>query len=328
MQPDLGARPGEAAADRPDADAPLYALPTYTAMLSLRELLVARGEASSAWCVSSRRRVDLARPGVRLLRADLPLWRELAEHAPRAGIARGSSTSAPAPAGWRSISPGRASRDGAGPRPRPARRSARTRPRAATSRPSAPMRARSSCRRQDFDLCLVPMQTVQLLGGSIGSGRFLRRARAHLRPGGLLAVRDRHRVRAVRLHRRRRRALAGDRARERRHLPRAARSACASVERARVLIERERRIAHGEAARSTSDGEPRARRHRARPRQRGRARARGRSGPACITELRPRARAHRDARGQHGGDASCLIPRPPRLATAVALCACARCIRI
>jgi len=37
-----------AAADRPDAQAPLYALPTYTAMLSLRELLVARGEASSS----------------------------------------------------------------------------------------------------------------------------------------------------------------------------------------------------------------------------------------------------------------------------------------
>ena len=35
--------------DRADASAPLYALPTYTAMLALRELLVARGEASSAW---------------------------------------------------------------------------------------------------------------------------------------------------------------------------------------------------------------------------------------------------------------------------------------
>jgi UDP-N-acetylmuramyl tripeptide synthase len=32
-----------------DAGAPLYALPTYTAMLALRELLVARGEASSSW---------------------------------------------------------------------------------------------------------------------------------------------------------------------------------------------------------------------------------------------------------------------------------------
>jgi hypothetical protein len=33
----------------PDADAPLYALPTYTAMLALRELLVARAEVNSAW---------------------------------------------------------------------------------------------------------------------------------------------------------------------------------------------------------------------------------------------------------------------------------------
>ncbi len=46
----------EAARDRPDGGeqpdgerSPLYALPTYTAMLSLRELLVARGEARSAW---------------------------------------------------------------------------------------------------------------------------------------------------------------------------------------------------------------------------------------------------------------------------------------
>jgi lipid II isoglutaminyl synthase (glutamine-hydrolysing) len=44
-----------AAADRPTdddsevTDAPLFALPTYTAMLALRELLVTRGEASSAW---------------------------------------------------------------------------------------------------------------------------------------------------------------------------------------------------------------------------------------------------------------------------------------
>jgi UDP-N-acetylmuramyl tripeptide synthase len=38
-----------AASDRPDPQRPLYALPTYTAMLALRELLVKRGEASSAW---------------------------------------------------------------------------------------------------------------------------------------------------------------------------------------------------------------------------------------------------------------------------------------
>ncbi len=37
------------------------------------------------------------------------------------------------------------------------------------------------------DLALVPMQTVQLLGGPAGRSAFLRAARAHLRPGGLLA---------------------------------------------------------------------------------------------------------------------------------------------
>jgi UDP-N-acetylmuramyl tripeptide synthase len=49
VQPELSPALREAAADTPSGDAPLYALPTYTAMLSLRELLVARGEAHSAW---------------------------------------------------------------------------------------------------------------------------------------------------------------------------------------------------------------------------------------------------------------------------------------
>jgi SAM-dependent methyltransferase len=38
-----------------------------------------------------------------------------------------------------------------------------------------------------FALCLVPMQTLQLLGGRAGRTAFLSRARAALRPGGLLA---------------------------------------------------------------------------------------------------------------------------------------------
>jgi len=49
VEPDLRAALARAAADRPASPSPLYALPTYTAMLSLRELLVARGEASSSW---------------------------------------------------------------------------------------------------------------------------------------------------------------------------------------------------------------------------------------------------------------------------------------
>jgi SAM-dependent methyltransferase len=39
-----------------------------------------------------------------------------------------------------------------------------------------------------FSLVVVPMQTLQLLGGSRGRAAFLRRARDHLRPGGLLAA--------------------------------------------------------------------------------------------------------------------------------------------
>ncbi|HEV3318236.1 MAG TPA: MurT ligase domain-containing protein [Solirubrobacteraceae bacterium] len=48
---DLGRALTAAVADRPGSDGgePLYALPTYTAMLALRELLVRRGEAGSPW---------------------------------------------------------------------------------------------------------------------------------------------------------------------------------------------------------------------------------------------------------------------------------------
>jgi SAM-dependent methyltransferase len=41
--------------------------------------------------------------------------------------------------------------------------------------------------RRDYALCIVPMQTIQLLGGRDGRLAFLRRAHAHLRPGGILA---------------------------------------------------------------------------------------------------------------------------------------------
>lgn len=39
-----------------------------------------------------------------------------------------------------------------------------------------------------FALVIVPMQTIQLLGGPCGRARFLARARAHLHDGGLVAV--------------------------------------------------------------------------------------------------------------------------------------------
>jgi hypothetical protein len=41
---------------------------------------------------------------------------------------------------------------------------------------------------RQFSLILVPMQTLQLLGGPSGRCAFLRSARAHLRPGGPLAA--------------------------------------------------------------------------------------------------------------------------------------------
>ena len=46
--PDLAAALSAAQADSPPDGAPLYALPTYTAMLSLRELLSAGGHTRSA----------------------------------------------------------------------------------------------------------------------------------------------------------------------------------------------------------------------------------------------------------------------------------------
>jgi UDP-N-acetylmuramyl tripeptide synthase len=49
VEPDLSLALRTAAADSANGTTPLYALPTYTAMLSLRELLVARGEAANAW---------------------------------------------------------------------------------------------------------------------------------------------------------------------------------------------------------------------------------------------------------------------------------------
>jgi SAM-dependent methyltransferase len=42
--------------------------------------------------------------------------------------------------------------------------------------------------RRRFPLVLVPMQTLQLMGGRGGRGAFLRCARAHMAEGGLLAV--------------------------------------------------------------------------------------------------------------------------------------------
>ncbi len=41
--------------------------------------------------------------------------------------------------------------------------------------------------RHDYALCVMPMQTIQLLGGADGRAAFLRGAREHVRTGGLVA---------------------------------------------------------------------------------------------------------------------------------------------
>ena len=48
--------------------------------------------------------------------------------------------------------------------------------------------ARSFDLEGEVGLCLVPMQTIQLLGGTEGRLAFLDRARRHLRDGGLIAI--------------------------------------------------------------------------------------------------------------------------------------------
>jgi hypothetical protein len=48
--------------------------------------------------------------------------------------------------------------------------------------------ARAFLLEECFALCLVPMQTIQLLGGASGRAGLLERVRMHLLPGGLLAA--------------------------------------------------------------------------------------------------------------------------------------------
>jgi 2-polyprenyl-3-methyl-5-hydroxy-6-metoxy-1,4-benzoquinol methylase len=44
-----------------------------------------------------------------------------------------------------------------------------------------------SLARRDYALCVMPMQTIQLLGSAAGRTAFLQAARTHLRPGGVVA---------------------------------------------------------------------------------------------------------------------------------------------
>ena len=162
------------------ATAALFALPTYTAMLALRDLLVARGAAPRG---SSRvSPEDVPTSGTTSSAAaydlDLPLWRELADARGLAGArrrrrhrARRARPRAPRPRGRRA---------------RPRRRSCSMR--CASAPRASPVTtvaadARDFAIDRRFPLVIVPMQTLQLLGGADGRARFLARVREHLAAG-------------------------------------------------------------------------------------------------------------------------------------------------
>ena len=185
-RPRRGPRPGAR-----HGDGRLFALPTYTAMLGLRDVLVARGAAGAASrerrpaAGRARARGHLARRRVRRLRRG-PAAVARPRDQPRRPGARRRRRDRP-----RGARPRRARATGSSRSTaiaRPARRAARRARPACRSRPSRADARDFDLGERRFGLILVPMQTVQLLGGPDGRAPFLRRARAALAPGGLLAI--------------------------------------------------------------------------------------------------------------------------------------------
>ena len=192
-------------------------------------------------------RGDLARPRVRPLpRRPRALARARRRSTPPA--ASRCSTSAPAPAASRStLARARPPGDRARARRRAAGGAAE---RAAGLAVEADRRRRpraSSSTRRDFALCLVPMQTVQLLGGPRAALAFLRARRAHLRAGRRARVRARRRRSSPSTPPPASSGSIPELARLEGVLYSSARYACRVGPR-RIRIERERRIEPGEPA--------------------------------------------------------------------------------
>jgi SAM-dependent methyltransferase len=115
-------------------------------------------------------------------RADLPLWRELADRHPGPILDVGAGT------GRVALDLARAGRSVTALDLDPALLGALKQRAARAEVQTVCADARSfELSRRDFGLCVVPMQTIQLLDGSARRVAFLRTARAHLRRGGLLA---------------------------------------------------------------------------------------------------------------------------------------------
>ena len=175
-------------------DGPLYALPTYTALLELRGRCSPAAARPRSTGDERRRRSGTTSSAARYA-ADLPLWRELAARGRRPGARRRRRH-----------------------RPRRARPRAR-RPRRHRARPSTPScspcwreradgpagRARVvadaagfDARRGAFALVAVPMQTIQLLPGRAARGFFASRPARASRPAGSSRWRSPTRSRASR----------------------------------------------------------------------------------------------------------------------------------
>lgn len=115
-------------------------------------------------------------------RVDLPLWRGLAERHPGAVLDVGAGT------GRVALDLARAGHDVTAVDLDPVLLGALGERAAHATVETVCADARSlELDRRDFSLCVVPMQTIQLLGSSAQRRTFLRRARAHLRPSGVLA---------------------------------------------------------------------------------------------------------------------------------------------
>ncbi len=166
-----------------------------------------------------------------------------------------------------------------------------------------------------FDLCVVPMQTLQLLRGEDERRAAFERAAAYVRPGALVACAivteaDPFDALEGQLGPSPDRMALGERVYFSRPLS-------VRVLAREIRIERERVVlpAHDAGERQPLARRGRARRRRARPRHRAGAVAGGRrSGPA--RRANPRDRGNRRTHRQRGGDAPCL---------SCGRCACARC---
>lgn len=114
--------------------------------------------------------------------ADLPLWRRLA------GAGAGPILDVGAGTGRVTLELARAGHDVTALDSDPALLAELTRRAAGLPVSTVCADARSFTLERRFGLVLVPMQTVQLLGGPAGRAAFLARARAHLDPGGRVAI--------------------------------------------------------------------------------------------------------------------------------------------